>query len=135
MRGQAQHARSGPEARSGHGQPLYILHKKCYYNLLLQFVATDGTMLLKLGGGHTQEAYTMDNISTRDEEILKAYKDLKARRDRAGYMWTKVEDDAVHPSFEYIAYKAASRELRGFCTALELMGFDMEALAAVTEEV
>lgn len=77
----------------------------------------------------------MDNITARDEEILKVYKELKDRRDRACFMWTKVEDDADHPSYEYVMYKGASKELRGFCKALELMGFDMEALAAVTEEV
>ena len=83
----------------------------------------------------------MDNIMnsimndiTKDAEILKAYKDLKERRDRACLMWTKVEDDADNPSFEYVMYKAASRELRGFCKALELMGYDMEALAAVNDK-
>ena len=77
----------------------------------------------------------MDNISTRDEEILRAYKDLRESRDRAGARWRQVEDDADHPSLEYIMYRAKCCELRGFCTALELMGFDMEALVAMTEEV
>ena len=117
------------------GLSLCILHNKCYYNLLLQFVATDDTMLLKSGGGHTQEAYTMDNISARDEEILRAYKDLLARMRRAKTMWCEVEDDGDHPSPEYVMFKGARQEIRGFCTALELMGFDMEALAAVIEEV
>lgn len=77
----------------------------------------------------------MDNISTRDEEILKVYKDLRESRDRASAMWYNVVDDAENPSMEYVMYKARCCEIRGFCKALELMGFDMEALAAVTEEV
>lgn len=72
--------------------------------------------------------------SIRDMKILVVYKDLKDRRDRACAMWCKVEDDADHPSPEYVMYKGARQEIRGFLTALELMGFDMEALAAVTEE-
>lgn len=75
----------------------------------------------------------MDNI--RDAEILKAYKDLRESRNRAKAMWCSVEDDAENPSQEYIMYHSRCCEIRGFCKALELMGFDMEALAAVTEEV
>lgn len=76
----------------------------------------------------------MDTIRARDEEILKAYRDLRERMICASRMWCEVEDDADNPSPEYIMFKAARQELRGFCTALELMEFDMEALAAVTEE-
>ena len=72
--------------------------------------------------------------STRDEEILRAYKDLRARMKRAQTMWCNVEDDADHPSPEYVMYKGARQEIRGFCAALGLMGFDMEALAAVIEK-
>ena len=73
----------------------------------------------------------MDNI--KDEEILKAYWDLRERMIRALNRWRCVEDDAAHPSPEYVMFNARRSELRGFCTALELMGYDMEALSAVIE--
>lgn len=76
----------------------------------------------------------MDDIKTRDEEILRAYRFLRSRIIRAGRMWREVEDDADHPSPEYTMYRGARQELRGFLRALELMGYDMEALAAITEE-
>ena len=73
-------------------------------------------------------------INIRNEEILKTYKNLKKSRDLAAVKWIQVDDDSDNPSYEYVCYRARCCELRGFCTALELMGYDMEILAAVTDE-